>query len=75
MNWLSLVTAAAKLVAAVMKFFEDQQLIGAGRAEGRAESKAAHAEAAKQAGDEMQKIFDKPTATTEINTRLEKGEA
>ncbi len=75
MNWLSLITTAAKLVAAVVKFFSDRQLIESGRAEGRSESDADHARKAREAGDAMQKIADKPPSRAEIEKRLEDGSA
>ena len=75
MNWLSLITTAAKLIAAVVKFFSDRQLIESGRAEGRAESDADHAREAQAAGEAMQKIADKPPSRAEIEKRLEDGSA
>jgi hypothetical protein len=74
-NWLSLITTAAKLIAAVVKFFSDRRLIESGRAEGRAASDADHAREARAAGDAMQKIADKPPGKDEIDKRLEKGDA
>ena len=75
MNWLSLITTAAKLIAAVVKFFSDRRLIESGRAEGRAESDTDHAREARAAGDAMQKIADKPPSREEIEKRLEEGSA
>ena len=75
MNWLSLITTAAKLIAVVVKFFSDRQLIESGRAEGRAASDADHARAARATGVAMQKIADQPPSRAEIEKRLEEGSA
>jgi hypothetical protein len=74
-NWLALFAAAAKLIAAIAKFFSDRQLISAGKAAGRAESEAVHARAAAEAEAEMRAIADKPPGRGEIDKRLEGGSA
>jgi hypothetical protein len=72
---ISLVTAAMKLFAAVARFLSDRQLLDAGQAKGRAESERAHARAAREAGDEMQKIADKPAGRDQTLKRLDEGSA
>ncbi len=64
--------AAIKSVAAALLQWRAASL---GRAEGQAASDAAHEEAARTAGQQMQSIADKPAARDEIIRRLEEGSA
>lgn len=68
---LAIASAIKSVSAAVIQW----RAIALGRTEGRAESEAAHAAEAKQAGDQMQAIADKPTERDEIIRRLEEGSA
>jgi hypothetical protein len=72
---LSLIGAAVKLAAALMKFFSDRQLISAGEAAGRAAAEQEHARAARAAEDEMRAVADKPAARDELLKRLDEGTA
>lgn len=72
---ISLIGAAAKLFAALMKFLADRQLLSAGEAAGRAASERDHAAAAKRAEDDMRAIADKPAARDDVLKRLDGGTA
>lgn len=73
MNWLALLGALAKLVAAVANALRDRRLIAAGEARGRAASDADHAREAAAREEAMRQIADKPPARAEVEKRLEEG--
>jgi len=68
---LAVISVIKSVSAAIMQW----QAIDLGETKGRAESDAAHAEAARRAGDEMQIIADIPESREEIIKRLEEGSA
>ena len=72
---ISLIGAAAKLFAALVKFLADRQLISEGEAAGRAAAEREQALAAKRAEDDMRAIADKPAARDEVLKRLDDGTA
>jgi len=74
-NIVSLLAAAAKLAAALVKFFSDWKLLSAGEAKGRAESERDHALATKRAEDEMRALAEKPAGRDEVLKRLDDGTA
>jgi hypothetical protein len=71
MNIVSLITAAVKLINAVIGFFRDQQLIEVGKAE----SDARHAKAADEADARMKAIAENPPSDEELLRRLNDGTA
>jgi hypothetical protein len=75
MNWLSLLAAVVKLVAAIAAALRDRTLLSAGETKGRAQSNADHAREAEARGALMQQIADSPPPRTEIDKRLEEGSA
>ncbi len=75
MNLVSLLAAAAKLAAALVKFVSDWKLLSAGEAKGRAESERDHALAAKRAEDAMRALAEKPASRDEVLKRLDEGSA
>lgn len=75
MNLFSLLAAAVKLAAALVKTVSDWKLLSTGEAKGRAESERDHALAAKQAEDEMRALAEKPASRDEILKRLDEGSA
>jgi len=68
---LAVISVIKSVSAAIMQW----QAIDLGETKGRAESEAAHAEVARQAGDEMQTIAERPASRDEIIKRLEEGSA
>lgn len=68
---LALVSAIKSVSVAILQW----RAVELGQVEGRAESDAAHEEASRQAGDQMQSIADKPASRDEIIKRLEEGSA
>jgi hypothetical protein len=68
---LAVISVIKSVSAAILQW----QAIDLGETKGRAESDAAHAEAARQAGDEMQTIAGRPATRDEIIKRLEEGSA
>lgn len=68
---LAVISIIKSVSAAILQW----QAIDLGETRGRAESDAAHAEAARGAGDEMQTIAERPASRDEIIKRLEEGSA
>lgn len=68
---LAVISVIKSVSAAIMQW----QAIDLGETKGRAESDAAHTEAARQAGERMQTIAERPTSRDEIIKRLEEGSA
>lgn len=68
---LAVISVIKSVSAAIMQW----QAIDLGETKGRAESDAAHAEAGRRAGDEMQTIAERPASRDEIIKRLEEGSA
>jgi hypothetical protein len=75
MSWIALVSGLAKLFADAVSALRDWKLIGAGEAQGRAASDAAHARAASERGEAMRQIAGNPPARAEVDRRLEEGSA
>lgn len=68
---LAVISVIKSVSAAILQW----QAIDLGETRGRAESDAAHAEAARRAGDRMQTIAGRPETRDEIIKRLEEGSA
>lgn len=80
--WALIVARLAELALAVISVIKSVsaailqwQAVDLGETKGRAESDAAHAEAARRAGERMQTIADQPETRDEIIKRLEEGSA
>lgn len=68
---LAVISVIKSVSAAILQW----QAIDLGETKGRAESDAAHAEAARRAGERMQTIAGQPETRDEIIKRLEEGSA
>jgi hypothetical protein len=68
---LALISAVKSLAAAIREW----RAVEAGEAQGRADSDATHAAAARQADERMRSIAEKPPSREEVVKRLEEGSA
>jgi hypothetical protein len=75
MDWVSLVASVARFFANLFNTAREWTVAALGRAKGRAESDADHAQAAAEAAKAMQEIARHPPARNEIEKRLEEGDA
>lgn len=75
MNWLSFLTAAARLFSSIFNTVREWTVAALGRAKGRAESEADHAIAAREAGEAMEAIARQPRSREDIEKKLQEGQA
>ena len=68
---LALLSAVKSVTAAIREW----RAVDLGETQGRADSDAMHAEAARRANERMQSIADKPPGRDEVVKRLEEGSA
>lgn len=75
MDWIFLLANVARFFANLFSSVREWTIAALGRAKGRAESDADHARAAAEAAEPMQQIARHPPARTDIEKRLEEGNA